>query len=281
MAKQQKKGTLIIIGGAEKQGDKEILQAVAKRAGSGRLVVATVATEEPEEMFQEYREIFRELGVKDLAHLDVQKREDALSEDRVRVLEKAKVIFFTGGDQLRITSQLGDSQVYRRVQEIYLHGGTVAGTSAGASVMSETMLVSGHGDQSHRLENAVMMAPGFGLIKDMVIDQHFAERGRLGRLLGAVAQNPRQLGVGIDENTAILVEGQDAFEVLGEGAVYVLDGSGITYSNLVENERERNETLSIYDVKLHVLSRENRFDLHERRPLQPDPPGPGDSNKKK
>jgi cyanophycinase len=271
--RQEKKGTLIIIGGAEKDGDKEILEVVAKRAGSGKLVVATVATEEPEEMFQEYHQIFRELGVKELAHLDVQKREDALSEDRVRVLEKAKVIFFTGGDQLRITSQLGDSQVYRKVQEIYSRGGTVAGTSAGASVMSETMLVSGNGDQSHRLENAVRMAPGFGLIKDMVIDQHFAERGRLGRLLGAVAQNPRQLGVGIDENTAIVVEGQDSFEVIGEGAVYVLDGSGITYSNLVEDESERNATLSIYGVCLHVLSRENRFDLHERRPVQPDPPG--------
>jgi cyanophycinase len=281
MAKREKRGTLIIIGGAEKDGEHEILQAVAKRAGSGKLVVATVATEEPEEMFAEYREIFRKLGVKELAHLDVQKREDALSEDRVRVLEKAQVIFFTGGDQLRITSQLGDSQVYRRVQEIYSHGGTVAGTSAGASVMSETMLVSGAGEQSHRLEDAIRMAPGFGLIKDMVIDQHFAERGRLGRLLGAVAQNPRQLGVGIDENTAIVVEGQDAFEVIGEGAVYVLDGSGITYSNLVESQEARDATLSIYDVRLHVLSRENRFDLRERRPVQPDPPGPGDPDKKK
>ncbi|HEX2223435.1 MAG TPA: cyanophycinase [Thermoanaerobaculia bacterium] len=278
---QQKKGqpgTLIIIGGAEKGGGEvEILEAVARQAASGKLAVATVATEEPKESFEEYQKIFRDLGAKQVVHLDVRTREDALNEKNAEVLNGAKVIFFTGGDQLRITSQLGDSLVYRRVQEIYSKGGTVAGTSAGASVMSETMLVSGNGDESHRLENAVEMAPGFGLIKDAVIDQHFAERGRLGRLLAAVAQNPRQLGIGIDENTAIVVRGQESFEVIGKGAVYVLDGSGILYSNMVEQKGEMDRTLSVYNVCLHVLSKDSRFDLRARQPVIPKStePAPG------
>lgn len=281
MAEEEKGqgGTLIIIGGAEKKGHElHILEAVAKQARSGKLVVATVATEEPRESFLEYRKIFQKLGVKEVVHLDVQIREDALDEKNAETLDGAKVVFFTGGDQLRITSQLGDSLVYRRVEEIYARGGTVAGTSAGASVMSETMLVSGNGDQSHRLQNAIEMAAGLGLIKDVVIDQHFAERGRLGRLLAAVAQNPRKLGVGIDENTAIVVTRQEFFEVIGEGAVYVLDGSGITYSNLVEDQEAMDRTLSVFTTCLHVLSRENRFDLRQRQPVIPDPPGPEPKN---
>jgi cyanophycinase len=272
-------GTLIIIGGAEKGGgEQEILEAVARRAGSGKLVVATVATGEPKESYQEYRKIFQKLGVGQVVHLDVQTREDALDEKNAKILDDTKVVFFTGGDQLRITSQLGDSLVYRRVEEIYAKGGTVAGTSAGASVMSETMLVAGNGDQSHRLENAILMAAGLGLIRDVVIDQHFAERGRLGRLLAAVAQNPRKLGVGIDENTAIIVQKEESFEVIGAGAVYVLDGSGIHYSNLVEEKEQMDKTLSVFGVCLHVLSKENRFDLRQRRPVVPDPPGPDTKN---
>lgn len=263
------KGTLIIIGGAEKDGgEQKILEAVAAKAGSGKLVVATVATSEPKESFQEYRQIFQKLGVKQVQHLDIQTREEALSEDRARLLDKTSVVFFTGGDQLKITSQLGDSRVYQKIQEIYKEGGTVAGTSAGASVMSETMLISGPGDESHKVEIAIRMAPGLGLIRDVVVDQHFAERGRLGRLLAAVAQNPKNLGVGIDENTAIIVE-DGSFSVIGEGAVYVLDGSKTTYSNLGEDEERRDKALAVFDVKLHVLSAENRFDLEERRPDSP------------
>ena len=266
--KADAKGTLIIIGGKEdKAGDKEILQTVADRAGSGKLVVATVATEVPDELWQEYRKLFRELGVRNIEHLDVRTREEALSEDCARVLEDAKVLFFTGGDQLKITSQLGDSMVYRRTMELLEKGGTVAGTSAGASVMSTTMLVSGKGDKSPNIEDAVRMAPGLGLFPDAVVDQHFAERGRIGRLVSAISQNPRHLGVGIDEDTAIIVHGLDEFEVVGRGAVYVLDASEMTYTNLVEGEMET--TLSSFNVKLHLLGRGFRFDLKNRLPVLP------------
>lgn len=264
------KGTLVIIGGHEdKVGDKKILSLVAERAKGKKLVVATVATEEPEETWQEYRELFSELGVQNLEHLDVQSREQALSEECALFLEDAAVVFFTGGDQLKITSQLGDSMVYRQIHKILEKGGTVAGTSAGASVMSTTMLISGQGDQSPEVQDAVHMAPGFGFLPDAVIDQHFAERGRVGRLLAAIAQNPRLLGIGIDEDTAILVNGNEQFEVVGNGSVYVLDASGMTYSNLTEADMETK--LTGFDVKLHLLSEGYRYDLQNRRPCLPKP----------
>lgn len=271
MAKK-KQGTLIIIGGGEKKDEeRRILKEVARQAGSGKLVVVTVATEEPRESFQEYQKIFRELGVKKIEHLDVRLREEAKSEERVKILKGASVVFFTGGDQLKITSQLGDSAVYQTVEKIYLEGGTIAGTSAGASVMSETMLIDGDGDASHQLGKLLGMAPGLGFVRNMVIDQHFAERGRLGRLLGAIAQNPRQLGIGIDENTAVIIQDQTSFEVIGQGAVYVLDGSDSSYSNLGEGEEEK-KAMSVFDIQLHVLSEGNTFDLRERRPELPPKP---------
>ncbi|HYH44690.1 MAG TPA: cyanophycinase [Thermoanaerobaculia bacterium] len=266
--KTGKAGTLIIIGGHEdRHADSEVLKAVAEAVGNGKLVVTTVASEQSsEELWEEYQKVFRELGVKKVEHLSVADRGEALSPDRERILEGATAVFFTGGDQLRITAQLGDSLVYRRIQAIYEEGGMVAGTSAGASVMSDVMLVSGNGEESYKIGSALRLAPGLGLLQDVIIDQHFAERGRLGRLLGAVAQNPAMLGVGIDENSAIRVHDRESFEVLGDGAVYVLDASGVTFSNLTEDDPD--DALSIFDVKLHVLSAGYCFDLRERRPVR-------------
>jgi cyanophycinase len=266
VAKREKPGTLIIIGGhEEKQGDTAILQAVADRVGTGKLVIATVASSEnAEELARDYDEAFRKLGIQEIVTLDVPDRAAALSAEAEEIIDGATAVFFTGGDQLRITSQLGDSRVYRRIESLYRAGGTIAGTSAGASVMSDTMLVAGDGDSSYKIGGVLRMAPGLGLLQRVIVDQHFAERGRLPRLLGAVAQNPANLGVGIDENSAIVVHGQEWFEVLGEGAVYVLDAAGVTFSNL--SEAEPDETLAIFDVKLHVLAASDCFDLAERRP---------------
>jgi cyanophycinase len=270
--KQKKQGKLFIIGGGEdKDGRTKILERVAQDVGSGKLVVSTVGTSEPEESWKEYREVFKKLGVKRIEHLDVRNREEALAEKTAKILDGATVVFFTGGDQLKITSQLGDSHAYRKISKLYEEGGTVAGTSAGASIMSETMLVGGDGEKSHQTDQMIQMAPGFGLIRDVVIDQHFAERGRIGRLLAAVAQNPAHLGVGIDENTAIILYGRESFEVIGEGAVYVLDARKVSYSNLTEDEK-KSKTLSVFDVKLHVLSEGNRFDFQDRRPSIPPKP---------
>ena len=257
--------SLIIVGGHEdKNGEKLILRAIAERVGSGRLVIATVASGMPEKQYEEYEQIFRGLGVRHVYKLEVESREDAKSEKALRVLDDTTAIFFTGGDQVKITSQLGCSPLCERMQEIYESGGTIAGTSAGASVMSETMMVGGNGEESPRIGGSLKLAPGLGFIRGIIVDQHFAERGRIGRLLGAVSQNPRILGVGIDENTAVIVERDRKFTVLGEGGVTILDAGSSTYSNITEEETDR--ALSVFDVKLHQLSQGDFFDCDTRRP---------------
>jgi cyanophycinase len=260
------RGTLIIIGGHEdKEGDALILKTVAERAKGGKLVVATLATREPEEMFQDYRKAFSAVGVERIEHLNVSDREAVLKNPPLDLITDASVIFFTGGGQLRITTQFGGTRICEQIQQFYEEGGTIAGTSAGASVMSDTMLVSGDSDSSHRVGANLLMAPGLGYLKDVIIDQHFAERGRIGRLLGAVAQNPRLLGLGLDENTAIVVEQAKRFQVVGEGAAYVLDGKGVTSTNITEEDKDR--TLSIFNVRLHLLSQGDEFDLQTREPV--------------
>jgi cyanophycinase len=258
-----RQGTLVAIGGHEdKEGRKTILKEVAHLLHGGRLVVATVASHDPEGYFDSYKQAFADLGVTDLVELYVNERAETASPETLRLLEGAAGIFFSGGDQLRISSTLGDTPVARRVAEILAGGGVIVGTSAGAAAMSDTMLVKGSSAESHRIGD-LHMAPGLGLMRDVIIDQHFAERGRIGRLLGAVAQNPRELGVGIDEDTAIVVRGS-RFEVLGSGGVYVVDGSGVTHSNIAEAAPQR--ALSIFDVRLHVLGSGDAFDLVRRHP---------------
>ena len=264
-AERAARGTLIIVGGREdKKREKLILRLLVDRARRGKIVVATVASEDPDDLWATYDPLFRELGAREVAHLRVGAREEGKDPRVLAALDGAAAVFFTGGDQLRITSQIGDTPVYERIREIYLDGGVIAGTSAGASVVCETMLVSGDGSGSAHVGGSVHMAPGLGLLPGVIIDQHFAERGRIGRLVAAVAQNPRILGVGIDENTAIVCTPDACFEVVGEGAVYVADGQDVAYTTVAEESQER--TLSVFGVRLHILSMGDGFDLAERRP---------------
>lgn len=259
-------GTLVIIGGHEdREGDKVVLKEVVRKAGKKRIAVVTAASEEPDEMFAVYEKAFGALGVKEVVKLDARTREDALPEEAAAPLLHAGCVFFTGGDQLRLTSQLGDTPVFQTIQRLYDAGGVVAGTSAGASVLSDTMLVSGESGAEPRAGDAIRMAPGFAFLEGVVIDQHFAERGRTGRLLAAVAQNPKSLGVGIGEDTAIVVE-RRRFRVIGSGGVYVFDGAGVTFSTVADAKDD--EPLTIHDVKVHVLAPRDRFDLKPRRPFR-------------
>ncbi|HEX8569817.1 MAG TPA: cyanophycinase [Caulobacteraceae bacterium] len=270
MRARQGEGSLVVIGGHEdKENRRVILKEVARHVAGGKLVVATVASHEPEGYFESYQKGFEGFGVGELVELYIEDRAEASSEEKLRLLDDAAGVFFTGGDQLRISSQIGDTPIERRVREIYEKGGVVAGTSAGASVMSETMLVKGTSSETHRIGD-LHMAPGLGLVQDAIIDQHFAERGRFGRLIGAVAQNPRVLGIGIDEDTAAVIRG-DRFEVFGSGGIYIVDGEKVSYSNIAEERSDR--ALSLYDVKVHVLSAGDTFDLETRRPKDGDGAG--------
>jgi len=264
------KGKLIIIGGAEKHEDGlSVLEAVAEEMRRKRhpLLLITAALASPGEGPDEYKRIFKELGLDRVDVLEISSRDDAYVEANVAKVAEAGGIFFTGGDQLRITSQIGDSPVYQTITQRYADGCMIAGTSAGAAAMPDTMIIGGPGDESNRI-SSISMAPGLCLIEGVVIDSHFAQRGRMGRLLGAVAQNPRNLGLGIDEGTAIQVENGERFTVLGSGAVYVVDGTGISYSSLSEDNSEG--VVTIYDVKLHVLGEGDGFDIVQRTPFKAD-----------
>lgn len=261
-------GNLIIIGGAEdKEGRKEILKKVCSCIDNDKdiLLVATIATEYPKEAANKYRKVFEELEVKNIRILDISERRDAFEEENANLIKEASLIFFTGGDQLRITSLIGGTSVYDALKDACQRGVYIVGTSAGASVMSDTMIVQGEDEDSPR-KCTLKMAPGLGLIKDVIIDQHFAQRGRIGRLLTGIAQNPEVLGIGIDENTAIIVEKNGLIEVIGEGAVYFVDGSNITYTNV--SELKSDEILSMHNVILHVLTENNKFDLIKKMPFE-------------
>jgi cyanophycinase len=260
-------GQLIIIGGAEdKEGDCTILREFIRRAGgvNARVVVMTVATELPREVGDDYTRVFERLGAQDVRIIDTVEREDASSASYLEAIEKATGVFFTGGNQARITNVLRDTEIHRllhkRLSEDKL---VIAGTSAGAAMMPEMMIVQGDSETNPRLE-IVEMEPGMGFFPGVAIDQHFLQRGRTGRLLSAVVHQPVSLGIGIDENTAIAVS-NNQFEVIGEGAVTVYDVSELTHTNL--NQILKDEDLAICGVKLNILPHGYRFDLKKRSPI--------------
>jgi len=259
-----KKGNLVIIGGAEdKYGESRILEEVVEIIGGedARVAIMTTATQHPEEVGEEYRDIFLRLGVRETDILNINSRDDANLEDNVRRIKDATGFFFTGGDQLRITSILGGTKTYEALQYAFHQGRAVIGTSAGASVMSSTMIVEGNDNDAAR-KCTLKMAPGLSLLEGVIIDQHFDQRGRLGRLLCGIAENPGILGIGIDEDTAIRVYPEEYFEVLGNNAVTVIDGRSIKTTNV--SELSPDEILTITNASLHVLAKGHGFDFKRR-----------------
>lgn len=261
------RGNLIIIGGAEdKEGSKNILKEVCSKIDKvkDRLLIATVAAENPEATGIKYISVFKNLGVCNIDILNIKQRQDTKLEQNTNLVEGASLIFFTGGDQLRITSLLGGTEILKSIKIKFNEGCTIVGTSAGASAMSDTMIVTGPSEEPPK-KCTLKMAPGLGFLKGVIIDQHFEQRGRIGRLLVGVSENPETLGVGLDEDTSIVVNESGEISVIGSGAVYVIDGSSITSTNV--SEQKPDEILSIFDVKMHVLKDGNKFNLNNRRPM--------------
>ena len=260
-------GHLFIIGGAEdKTGECEILKQFASMLNQGdKLTVLTTATEDPQAAGQNYTAVFTRIGVADVQVLSINTRDDANDKDKCDMIKNSRCIFLTGGDQLRITSILGGTKAYTELRNLYYSGGIIAGTSAGASAMSSTMIVQGNDNEPAR-KCTLKMAPGLGFISDTIIDQHFDERGRFGRLLCGVAEDPGILGIGIDEDTAIKLYPDMHFEILGNNAVTVIDGNSIISSNV--SELKPNEILSITGVTVHTLPKGYGYDMEKREVLR-------------
>jgi cyanophycinase len=265
-------GPLVIIGGAEdKRGPCRILAEFVRLGGGpkARVVVMTVASEIPTEVGAVYDDVFRRLGAKQVQVLDVRQREQANDPALAEAITAASAVFFTGGDQVRITNLLGGTPTDRALHHRHEEGIVLGGTSAGAAMMSGTMILDGLSETTPRVGN-VRIGPGMEFMRGTIIDQHFGQRGRSGRLLAAVAQYPHQLGIGIDEDTALIVQG-DAFTVLGAGAVTVFDAGDATYNDVLD--REENQHVALCNVRLHILTEGLGFNLLDRVPvISPSPP---------
>lgn len=267
MEEKSNRGQLVIIGGAEdKEGDCTVLREFVRCAGGtkAKIAVMTAATRLPGEVGEDYTRIFERLGVESVRVIDTERREDADRSEYLEFVEEATGAFFTGGDQARIIECIKGTKLDELLHKRHLQEGlVVGGTSAGAAMMPDVMIVEGD-SETNPSADAVEMGPGMGFLPGVVIDQHFAQRGRLGRLIAALVQQPVVLGFGIDEDTAIIVDG-DEVKVIGRGSVTVVDESGATYNNL--DEVLKDEAIAVCGIKLHVLPHGFRFNLKTRQPI--------------
>lgn len=272
---ERRSGRLLAIGGAEDRlRDRIILQrfvGLCTRADgvSPQILVLTAASSMPDDAWKGYETVFAELGAQ-ASHLDLRTTDDAQMPDAVQRILSADGIFISGGDQRRLMATLWESEAARAMHlAFHLRGCCIGGTSAGAAALSRLMLAIGDTPALPQRQ-AVSLDIGLGFISNAIIDQHFSERRRLGRLLSAMAQRPDVLGVGIDEDTALLIERGLAVEVLGQGAVTLVDGRQMR-SNLKDAEPQA--PLEMLDVRLHLLPAGHRYSLRPGPNDSPLPPG--------
>ncbi|MEM7562046.1 MAG: cyanophycinase [Pseudomonadota bacterium] len=263
-----KRGFVIPIGGAEERtGSMRVLRRFTRLCGGRKAQIVIIPTASSlEDTGDRYIEIFKKIGVANAVSLPITQRSDAEREEYIDQLDLATGIFITGGNQLRLSTILGGTRVAQKIRRLNASGVHVAGTSAGAAIMPEHMIAGG--DSGHAVRaDGVNLAPGLGLTNAVIIDQHFSQRERLGRLLTAISYNPFMLGVGIDEDTAMFIGPDQVLEVEGSGTVTIIDPEDLSYSSM--DRARKNESLSLLDLRLHILARGCRFDIHERKPSPP------------
>ena len=267
-------GPVMPIGGGEEKkgpGDKDVLQRFIDLAGGNKahIVVVPTASEIPEEMAQQYTDVFGELGAKTVNVLDIRERHQSNSDATLQMLEPATGIFITGGAQARLVALMAGTLAMECIRLRNADGVVVAGTSAGASIVAshlmsgETSLAVKSGSTAAR-KGLVELVAGFGLLQDIIVDQHFSERGRMGRLLTVYAANPGLLSIGLDEDTAVVIDRDGMLEVLGSGMVTIVNGRDAVSDYY---DRKVGEVLTVADSHLFVLGPGRRFDLNARRAI--------------
>jgi len=274
---QNPKGYLIAIGGAEDKGEEQrvrrnrldfssqgILKQVVEIAGkksSPKIELITTASSIPDEVAQSYKRAFKKLGC-EINHLKIRTREDADNKKTLERLEKCNCILFSGGDQLKLCSALGGTQFIQLVKDWYYDEHfVIAGTSAGAAAMSNTMICGGNENRAF-MKGEVELNIGFGLLPNVIIDTHFDARGRFGRLVQSIASQPGEIGIGLDEDTGIIVEKGKCIKAIGASSVVIVDGSHVTCNNIATIKNGM--PLSVSNISVHVLSQSDVFDLTTR-----------------
>jgi cyanophycinase len=257
------RGHIVPIGGAEnKENDRRILRRFVEVSGGEDADIVVIPTaSKMHETGPRYEALFRDLGASRVAVMDFDTRRDCQEPNRLQRLEEATGIFFTGGNQLRLTALLGGTPVAQLIRKRNASGVTVGGTSAGASILSEHMIAFGD-EGSSVIAGSVRLAPGLGLTNRFVIDQHFRERDRLGRLITALAYNPFAIGIGLDEDTAAFIGPDEVLEVEGTGGVTVVDASEVSFSSA--DSASEGQPVAILGLKVHVLVEGTTFDLNTR-----------------
>ena len=264
------RGPIVAIGGAEdKKQQRAILAEFVRLAGAehARILVVPVASRTPVQTAGRYVDAFTALGADEVDVVNATSRAEANDPGFVAALDEATAVFFTGGDQFRITSLLGGTRLDEALHRRRDQGLVLGGTSAGAAMLSSTMIVGGIPESTLRV-GMVKLGPGMDFLRGVIIDQHFEERGRLRRLLSAVAQYPHEIGIGIDEDTAIVVRGGEA-HVIGSGSVTIVDASSLVYTNMPDLDDNGNDVLALSGIKLHVLPNGYGFDLQAVAAITP------------
>jgi cyanophycinase len=278
------KGKLIIIGGAVDKGsftesnftdnveknlnffEKGILKRIideSKNGLSSKIEIIPTASKIPNQVGLEYAKAFQYLGAENVEVLNIEKREEALSDDSYNRIKNADVIFFTGGDQLRLTSIIGGTPMHDLILQKYQEEEFIyVGTSAGAASASKSMIYQGSSHEA-LLKGEIKVTSGFGLIDHVVVDTHFVQRGRIGRLFQAVVGNPKTLGIGLGEDTGLLITEGNSMEALGSGLVILVDGRNISDTNITDVNI--GDPISIKNLVVHVLSKGDNYLLKEHQ----------------
>jgi cyanophycinase len=257
------RGWIVPIGGAEnKENDRHILERFVRVSGGADADVVVIPTaSRMHETGPRYEQLFAQLGAARVTVMDFDTRRDCQEPGRLRRLEEASGIFFTGGNQLRLTTLLGGTPVAKLIRTRNARGVTVGGTSAGASILSEHMIAFGD-EGASVISGSVRLAPGLGLTNRFIIDQHFRQRDRLGRLLTALAYNPFAVGIGLDEDTAAFIGPDETVEVEGSGGVTIVDAADVSYSSI--DAIAEGQPVCMLGLRLHILVAGATFNLHTR-----------------
>jgi cyanophycinase len=267
---EETQSILVAIGGNEdKEKDLDILRHIVfltnKKEPSLELI--TTASSQPEKSIEGYITAFEKIGVKNVKIMDIRTREQTENPKYVERLKKADVIFFTGGDQLKITSILGGTEVMEIIKSRNINEKCIiAGTSAGASVMSETMIYEGESSEA-LCKGKVQLTSGIGLVKNVIIDSHFIKRGRFSRLMEIVTSNPGKIGLGLGEDTGVVIRKGYLLEAIGNGLIVIFDGKHISYTNI--SHIQMGEAIAVADVSVHTLVKGHGYNLLTRKYLTP------------
>ncbi len=274
VSEDAQRGWIVPVGGAEdKEADTAILKRFVEVSGGRKAKIAVIPTASVlKDTGRRYEKLFDKLGAKDVYALNFSSRDDTDRESWLDKLDAATGIFLTGGSQLRISTILGGTPVAKAIRRLNAKGVTVGGTSAGAAILSEHMIAYGDAGATPHAGQA-SLAPGFGMTNRVIIDQHFRQRDRLGRLLSALSYNPFAVGLGLDEDTAAFIDPDNVIHVTGSDAITVVDPSALEYSSMPITDVGK--AVCLTNIKLHILTAGGTFDLKSKKATPP--PTPEDS----